>query len=319
MRARLTPKQRGRAPTSWHRGVVRPCLGLALPLLAMSCTGINPAFGDGAADTGGSTAAPSTAANGTASASESQTTSGTSGPPDVPTSDPTRGTTLGVEPDESSSGSPATSTGGSSSCPVVTDSCSLGDDCGGRPCRPFSHEGVYEGFGCVEQAGDGSLDLGDPCSHLCGDADFCVDDCAAPYICDPAVDRPTCILPCVDPNDCEADETCQAHILGGGGLSLCRPEIQPSCDLILQDCPGGDGCYLIGDTPTCAPEGDAPPYASCKTVNGCQSGFHCLDSSSCTAGPPCCLPLCDASVPSDCDADQTCTPIFGDVGFCESL
>lgn len=85
-----------------------------------------------------------------------------------------------------------------------------------------------------------------------------------------------------------------------------------SCDLIAQDCPQGEGCYLTGGAAECFPA--AEDQASCGEP--CDAGNECAPGQICAGEDKACLALCEMS--QGCPGTATCEPLSGrsDLGVC---
>ncbi|MGM0574799.1 MAG: CAP domain-containing protein [Myxococcota bacterium] len=79
------------------------------------------------------------------------------------------------------------------------------------------------------------------------------------------------------------------------------------CDVLLQDCGSGRGCYFLGDGPTCLWAGSSAAGETCSHVNECGAGLTCLGSR--------CRPVCNGQAqggPNSC-AEQ-CEHGFAPLG-----
>jgi hypothetical protein len=83
---------------------------------------------------------------------------------------------------------------------------------------------------------------------------------------------------------------------------------QTRCDLLLQDCPTGQGCYgsPCSRQGNCSTAGAGFQGASCTTQNDCAPGYGCVYRNDTTQ----CLRYCDLSSPS-CPAATTCVELAG--------
>jgi hypothetical protein len=82
-----------------------------------------------------------------------------------------------------------------------------------------------------------------------------------------------CSVACRDNGDCSGG-TCTAFA-GIDAPGLC----QPTCDVLLQDCASGDGCYLTlqtGVAMCAAPSVAGMQGDACMFVNACAPGYGCL-------------------------------------------
>ncbi|MEM6993001.1 MAG: hypothetical protein AAF721_20990 [Myxococcota bacterium] len=206
------------------------------------------------------------------------------------------------EPDPTTTTSPATSAAAGTSVgptqPPDVAVCDPGvQECpDGEKCNPFAAKvgGGYDSAGCFPVArllqpdgdscdffdyprsGHDNCDLGATCLSFEVEGDFGV-----------------CHRLCNDDRDalCEAgSQTCVPHV--SGVFSYCAR----ACDLLLQDCDGDQGCYLLGNVPACVPPGDSvPPGSECSFVQDCAPGSACISSDFlpdlCTADS-CCAEFC---------------------------
>ncbi len=165
----------------------------------------------------------------------------------------------------------------------------------GGPCNPVSQTGCALGFKCayilddpgtgarhVGCAPDGTTAIGDACTDavVAGETDSCAagGDCY----------RDTCHEICTTVSDTCTDGTCVTFSDGMGGLApieICLAD----CDPLVQDCPAGEGCYLVTTGAICVGAGTSAPDDPCFTANGCLPGNVCLGSS---MGGYFCMPLC---------------------------
>jgi hypothetical protein len=119
-------------------------------------------------------------------------------------------------------------------------------------------------------------------------------------------------------------------VLGPGDLEIdIDIETTPpliACDPLVQDCPGGQGCYPdFVDGYLCANAGGIGVYGECQFINDCAPNLACVNSSansSCNqAVEGCCIAFCDVSFPS-CPGLETCISLgIGDpnVGLCAAF
>lgn len=117
-----------------------------------------------------------------------------------------------------------------------------------------------------------------------------------------------------------ADPVCppgsSCAIANDGVLALCLP----SCDPLVQDCPGDDLCvateepapgHFVCVLDVSGDEGQA--FDPCQFENDCDQGLTCVasgNSGMCDAQVPgCCLPFCDLALPV-CPGDTACVPWY---------
>jgi len=189
----------------------------------------------------------------------------------------------------------------------------IDDDCPeGQKCMPYNNDGgpTLNATKCVEVMGTGVH--GEPCQ---GDIPLGLDDCADGHMCwdvDPETLVGTCFAFCVGGWEnpmCEPEKT-KCLIGSEGTLTLCLP----ICDLLLQDCPPDEGCYLNPGNeqtfcaPTLAPDAMGFAGDACNFYPDCQPGLACIDSwPDCPGG--CCSPYCDLGDPV-CAPGTECVAAF---------
>jgi len=171
------------------------------------------------------------------------------------------------------------------------------------PCDLVEQTGCESGQKCAAAYGDdgrltrrvcvpdGSAEVGQACSIV--DAASGVDDCVTGAHCVEGV----CRALCAPPGNSEANISCRPNLCESlGAIAIDRPIISVSrvggcfepCDLELQDCDGGDGCYLrlavVRPETVCLPVVDdaigrlqdaecLPWPASACFTNGCDLGY----------------------------------------------
>jgi len=202
---------------------------------------------------------------------------------------------------------------GSSCNPVTQLGCAPGEKCA------FILDSVDPTLGHVGCAPDGTADIGEACvdATVVGQTDDCLagGDCY----------RGTCHDICTTVSDDCVDGLCVTFVDALGNpidIEICLP----SCDLLLQDCPGaGEGCYIAGE-PVCVGAGTVPTGDPCSFANSCLPGNICIGS----AGDYRCRSVCgpwmdclDAmGSPTTCacgdivacGADEICFPIGDGLG-----
>ncbi len=197
-------------------------------------------------------------------------------------------------------------------CDVWTQNCPPGDKC---TAWADLLGGAWNATKCVAVIGDAAP--GEPCTAPEG-ALAGIDDCALGAMCwdvDEA-NHGTCIALCTGTPaapQCPANSVCFNH----EPLNLCIP----TCDPLLQDCPGDDLClpgFIDGQNFTCVLDasGDlGKTNDPCEFANACAKGLMCLDSASAsTACDPgstgCCQPFCKFPGSPCPNPDQQCVQFF---------
>lgn len=180
-------------------------------------------------------------------------------------------------------------------------------------CVPYSStSGNFDGNKCVPVLGDG--EPGEPCSY--GGTAEATDDCGASSYCWAWGDTGTCYEFCLDDTFCNVPGF-DCMVDDAGVINLCAP----SCDVILQDCEPGFGCYLAtGEDPWrgfgCAPTTENIEIgAPCDAINDCAVGLTCRPASTMPdcAGDSCCASFCHLAMPETCSQPGTeCNSIFGE-------
>ena len=144
-----------------------------------------------------------------------------------------------------------------------------------------------------------------------------VDNCDKASMCwdvDDETNEGVCVAFCMGTN--AEDATCDAGfscaIVNDGVLILCLP----SCDPLLQDCPGDDLCIPNGENFICVLDAsdEAGLYGDpCEYANACKPGLYCLGPEyveNCQAAG-CCSPFCDTSEANICPGGtQECIPWY---------
>ena len=213
-----------------------------------------------------------------------------------------------------------------SQCDVWSQDCPDGEKCapwandGGSSwnatkCVPVDPNPKQPGDACV--APQGGVSGVDDCDEgaMCWDVDAETNEGVCVAFCEGSADDPMCA----------PGSTCA--IVNDGVLILCLP----SCDPLLQDCPGDDLCLPLGDVFGCVLDasGEMGAYGDpCEYANACDPGLVCLNPEyvpDCMAGG-CCSPLCEVTAPNMCPGDgQECIawyeegmapPGYEDVGVC---
>jgi hypothetical protein len=192
------------------------------------------------------------------------------------------------------------------------------DDCPrGEKCMPYSADGspTWNGTRCSPIADDPGAP-GDPCT-VEGSGVSGIDDCEKGSMCwdvDPDTLMGVCVAFCTgSPNNPVCDDpTTTCRLASEGVLILCLP----SCDPLVQDCPGGEPCVPVDDDFICTPEGEGEGQNGepCEYLNACAAGLACIPADAvpgCEA-IGCCSPFCavDDSDPPCTLEGQVCVPWF---------
>ena len=195
-------------------------------------------------------------------------------------------------------------------------------DCpGGEKCMPWANDGGphWNATRCSPVAPDAGQ-AGDPCimegSQLSG-----VDDCDIGHFCawTDASNVGTCVPLCggneANPLCTDPDDACVIDYQGT--ITLCLPR----CDLLLQDCPAGQGaCWVQVQSPDLVPTcGIAAPTLA-PAGEACEYDWDCMPGTLChpadqlatpCTGASCCTPVCDAFLPPDnCAPGEACIPVI---------
>jgi hypothetical protein len=202
-----------------------------------------------------------------------------------------------------------------------------------RACDPFAQDckvgekcsPVHDGDGsveakCIPVRGTGVAD--EPCLTSDG-----TDDCALGYI-------------CWNTND-SGEGACVALCTGNGGDPMCPAGFRCSstsdsgvtwlclheCDPLLQDCPEGESCRLVGTPFVCVLDAsgeDGQINDSCESDKDCDPGLTCrhseIVSAACKESLLCCTPYCELPDGACPNADEECYPWsppgYENTGFC---
>ena len=185
-------------------------------------------------------------------------------------------------------------------CDPVLQNCP-----GGQGCYP-----VEEGEAlCADSLGAG---FGDACSFVnqCSPGLMCVASTAIPG-CDGSEAgccTAFCDVTAPDPDGaCGPGFVCSQFGAPGSdiestGVCTTAPFVE-DCDVLLQDCPDGQGCYATESSILCAPSQGAGGLGSaCSFINECAPGLACSNAGTCNS-------YCETD--ADCpDVAQTCQPVL---------
>ncbi len=202
------------------------------------------------------------------------------------------------------------------------------------------------GFKCVPYGNDGGAWNDSRCSPIARNPDPVgapctvegsqvtgLDSCAFGSICwdvDPKTNEGTCVAQCVGTDQapiCEDPDTF-CMLSQRPALALCIA----ACNPLTQDCPEGQGCYLLDTRFVCGVDVSGPAGEvgdPCEFINTCDPGLLCVqaaDLTVCEGGPGCCSPVCEVNDPMPpCEPADVCVPWFGpgrahpgleNIGFC---
>lgn len=224
-----------------------------------------------------------------------------------------------------------------------------GADLAGADCSTFGGTGTlgctancdYDTSGCSFTCGDGVVNPGEECDSADLNGATCLSNgfTGGTLACDGscAFDTSGCTATCgdnvvspgageqcdgTDLNDV-ADCTELAYTSGAlsctGGCLYDLSSCVSDCDLLAQDCAGGDGCYLsIGAPGGCQAPGTAGLYEACTVQADCLPRYYCIPFLGTSST---CVPFCDGSIgDADCPAGFTCLvpglPSDPDLGVC---
>jgi hypothetical protein len=190
----------------------------------------------------------------------------------------------------------------------------LGVEVSAASCQPAPQSGCSAGKKCTDFQGnsrcapDGNVPEGGACVAESG-----VDDCVAGTICQQGLCARICTL---GTSDCACSRL-SGLFQDNQNIGTCAP----SCDLLAQQCPAGQGCYFVSATSgTCATAGGTPVGGTCQFTNQCVPGASCAIQYQDVMQPEC-AQHCDPNMPS-CGANQQCallgepTPGTTTAGIC---
>jgi len=187
-------------------------------------------------------------------------------------------------------------------------------------CNPISHSGCFSDQRCSyihDDAGgtfgacghasptcvpEGSLAPGASCTISAG----LPDDCSAGTFCVHGTCRQVC-LSGSPATACTSGACWFSEQLLGVTYGTCAPP----CDPLANECPAGEGCYLLH------PSGEG----GCVVAGEVLEGNACQKAEDCVAGTMCgqhvCRRICDPTL-GDCPSPQTCEPWTesGSAGLC---
>lgn len=202
-------------------------------------------------------------------------------------------------------------------CDPWTQNCGRGEKCTPAAMGPDGDQWDWARCSPVVPEPDA---VGEPCS-VEGSGLSGIDTCGFGAMCwdvDPETLQGTCVALCTGSEDFPtcAPEGTVCSISNDGFLPLCLP----ACNPVLQDCPGGQSCFPVGDVFVCAPDDPAGnpggPGEPCSDIAMCDAGSICVLPElvpDCVDPGGCCTPFCALSDPMPpCLPGQVCTPWFED-------
>ncbi|HWB73880.1 MAG TPA: hypothetical protein VG755_02970 [Nannocystaceae bacterium] len=309
--------------------------------------GSSGVHGDTGSTSGIAETSTSSTDSSSSSESSSESTSSTTDIPgssttDVTDSDPSVGTATSDPSDPSMSsevgsevsGGPFFDVGGEDGSFIVrVDLPSIGAGCDpfeqdcprGEKCMPWADDGgdEWNANRCTPLA-PLTGQVGDPCT-VEGAATSGIDDCELGAMCwhvDPDTNTGECVGLCAgnEGNPVCADPQTQCVIANAGVLTVCLP----TCDPLLQDCAGTDGCFPVSDFFACMPDRSDVLGAfgdPCESFDACDPGLFCAAPfvvPSCLGADGCCSSFCDLNA-GDPDAQcagqaggQSCLPWYAE-------
>ena len=200
---------------------------------------------------------------------------------------------------------------GSIKCDVFKQDCDPG-----KKCAAWAEGGggAWNATKCVDITGDGAP--GEPCTTDGGGVSG-MDTCGLGVMCwDVNIENEgVCVALCTGTLDnpmCPPKSRCA--LSGEAILNLCLP----TCDPLLQDCPGDDLCIPTGDTFICVLDASGEMGAlndPCEFPNACDKGLVCLNTASASAAcqqgsQGCCQPFCEYPDSTCPNPDQQCLSWF---------
>lgn len=244
----------------------------------------------------------------------------TTGPTTGSTTEPTTPTGTSTEADtESPTTTDPTTEGGTSMCNPKIQDCPEGQKCVAYDSMAMNY---WDANKCVEEPVNGGV-VGDPCNINAGESVFSgLDNCSKGTIClnfdFQTGQGGTCTAYCGEGNSCGDGELC-LETANEGVLPICLK----SCDPLLQDCEGMQGCYgdaSFGGFICFSPDPGAntgDDNSPCEYTNACLAGFSCQAAETvegCDEGSTgCCTPFCSVSGgDADCAPSEDCVPFFAD-------
>ncbi|PKN53846.1 MAG: hypothetical protein CVU56_29715 [Deltaproteobacteria bacterium HGW-Deltaproteobacteria-14] len=176
-------------------------------------------------------------------------------------------------------------------------------------CNPILQTGCEDGQNCTFSgdatvpacAAGGTVAYGEECSGANGCAlGVCMSLNDTGY---------RCYKFCQTIAHCDGDAQCLS--LTGTVYKVCEiGDIYTHCDLLLQDCDGGKGCYPIANQaqPVCLPAGAEAAGDPCTDAAACAKGNICINQR--------CKRVCDPNASDPCGNFTPCSS-YGTAGYCD--
>ncbi len=107
----------------------------------------------------------------------------------------------------------------------------------------------------------------------------------------------------------DAGRSFDAGVDAGAPPLMCRPA-GSSCDLLRQDCPGGQACAFVDGAARCVSSGVGGDGSGCSRQSDCRAGFWCESGI--------CRRYCCHQADEQCLEGQRCLPSGDDIGACRA-
>ena len=185
-----------------------------------------------------------------------------------------------------------------------------------QPCNPIIQSNCAEGENCIFTSDQG---LGTECipggTKAYGEACSGTPDCQYGLCLQlQDTDGSYCYQYCKISAHCGGDATCIQ--LSETDYSVCEitdiQEEAQSCQLLLQNCDPGQGCYPDDDGPICKTAGDSPEGETCNSDSDCVPGHTCVNHT--------CYKYCDKTKPIEEECGSLTSQCSGPgsyIGYCE--
>lgn len=188
-------------------------------------------------------------------------------------------------------------------------------------CNPMCDESCGEVETCTYSAGaflcavKGQVAVNDACDPV--DSPCARGACLTPAGGGPRVCRELCL----DNDDCSGTAACNVILSVDFDVRACGAPLE-TCELLVQDCAPGEGCYFAGDKGNvCLPAGPGSQDSPCTYTNDCAAGHTCMP----VDGVEICVKLCDIDDATAALACETsCDETYGGItnlpglGYCRA-